>query len=178
MSEDYIQAKSVQVLTLATKEKEYDSQTLPFLRFLLENGSEFVMSMIPKEIAIAISMHISGTEVNDSRLRTHDLIGELALVEKVEIDSVVPGTGVYQATISLVPEGFNNTVSFQMIPSNATLIAVLNDAPIFVSTRLWKEYIESRDAFQIQIQDENIDDIDHDDDFDDQESDYTLEDLR
>lgn len=168
---DFLKADKIQVLTLASRDKELESQTLPFLRFLLENKSEFVMSMIPRDIAIAISMHISGTEVNDSRLRIHDLVGELALVEKVEIDSVIPGTGVYQATITVTPEGFSNSLSFQMIPSNATLLAVINDAPIYISSRLWEEYIESKDSFSIEVEGDDFLD-------DPEEEDFDLEDFR
>jgi len=137
---EFIRVEEVQVFTLRGSDRE---NQMPFLRFLLENGSDFMMSNIPMEIAISLSVYLSKTKVNDSRLKIHDLVSQLAIVEKVEIDSLVPGTGVYQATITLTPEGFSNFLHFPMIPSNATLLAVLNQAPIFVSERLWREYIKT-----------------------------------
>lgn len=147
---EYIKVEQVQVLTLTSPDKDLEQQTLPFLRFILENGSDFLMSNIPTEIAISISVHIQGAESPDSRLQIHELVGQLAIVKDVKIDAVVPGTGVYQATITLLPEGFTNPISFQMIPSNATLLAVINDSPIYISTQLWKEYIESKADYTIK----------------------------
>ncbi len=148
MIDEFLQVEEIQVLTLANTEAIIEQRTLPFLRFILENGSDFIMSMIPMEIAIAISAHQNGHSTQDSRLRIHDLVGELAIIQKVEIDSIVPGTGVYQATIWLLPEGFNQSISYSMIPSHATLLAVLNDAPIYVSRRLWEEYIAQKEEAQ------------------------------
>ncbi|RMG31775.1 MAG: hypothetical protein D6732_14310 [Methanobacteriota archaeon] len=151
MTDEFIPVDDLQVLTLAHNEELLEQRTLPFLRFLLRNGSDFIMSMIPLEIAIAISAYQNGQEIQDSRLRIHDLVGQLALVEKVEIDSVVPGTGVYQATIWLQPEGFSQSISFSMIPSHATLLAVLNDAPIYISRALWEEYIAQKEEARHDI---------------------------
>ncbi len=151
MTDDFILVDDIQVLTLAQSDQIMNQRTLPFLRFILRNGSDFIMSMIPLEIAITISAYQSGQESPDSRLRIHDLVGQLAVVEKVEIDSVVPGTGVYQATIWLQPEGFSQTISFSMIPSHATLLAVINDAPIYVSRQLWEDYIKQKEEAQTDI---------------------------
>ncbi len=136
MSDSFLKVINVQILTLATREGVPDQRTRPLLRFELEDGNEFIMNVIPQEIAISISMEINNMESNESRLHLQDIVSELALVEKVEIDIVVPQTTVYQSTIYLKPEGFEKSISFSMVPSHATLLAVLNDAPIFVSKAL------------------------------------------
>ncbi len=150
---EFIKVEEVQVFTLRGGEENQ----MPFLRFLLENGSDFMMSNIPMDIAISLSVHLTGTQVNDSRLKIHDLVSQLAIIDKVEIDSLVPGTGVYQATITLTPEGFSSPLHFPMIPSNATLLAVLNGAPIYVSERLWREYIKAS-KMQVDVDVEAVDD--------------------
>ena len=75
-------------------------------------------------------------ESQDSRLHIHEIVNQLALIEKVEVDLVVPQTTLYQATVHLIPEGFERTLQFSMVPSHATLLAVVNDAPIYVSEAL------------------------------------------
>ena len=94
------------------------------------------MVNIPFDIARNIAAHITDQSSSDSRLQIHELIGELSLVEKIEIDLLLPGQDVYQATINLIPEGFERSLSIQMIPSHATLLAVVNDAPIFIADEL------------------------------------------
>ncbi len=149
MVDEYLLVQKVQVLTLSNPNFVVDQATLPFLRFILENGRDFLMSMIPVDIAVAISAHQSKEVDKDSRLRIYDLVGQLAVVDRVEIDATVPGTSVYQATIWLTPEGFERSVAFSMIPSNATLLAVVNDAPIYVSQRLWEEYESNKEQQKI-----------------------------
>ncbi|MHA2090065.1 MAG: hypothetical protein ACW98K_04330 [Candidatus Kariarchaeaceae archaeon] len=139
MSESFIKVINVQILTLATREGIPDERAKPILRFELEDGREFFMINIPNDIAINLSLHINDQPSPDSRLQIHELIGELTLVKTVEIDMTIPGQDVYQATIELVPEGFERALRFQMIPSHATLLAVLNDAPIFIADELVKQ---------------------------------------
>ena len=153
--DDFIRVTKVQVLTIARKMAEFD-RSLPFLRFLLENGGEFMISMVPREIALAVSLHLSSKFVEDSRLRIYDLVGQLAIIHKVEIDSMIPGTSVYDSKVVLTPEGFSSPVTFSMIPSNATLIAVLNEAPIYISRRLWIEFKENNTK-SVESTDENDD---------------------
>ena len=136
MSDSFLKVINVQILTLASRDGVPDQRTRPMLRFELESGEEFIMTGIPQDIAISISMQINSMESQESRLQVHDLVSELAIIEKIEIDTVVPQTTVYQSTIYLKPEGFERTMQFSMVPSHATLLAVLNDAPIFVSRAL------------------------------------------
>jgi len=136
MSDEFYKVINVQILTLATRDGVPDQRTRPLLRYELENGDEFMMSGIPNDIALSLSMELNDIEPKDSRLQIQDIVGELALVEKVEVDIVVPQTTVYQSTVYLIPEGFERSVSFAMVPSHATLLAVLNDAPIYVSRQL------------------------------------------
>jgi len=107
-----------------------------FLRFKLEDQRQFIMSGIPSEIAFELHQHISDMPIQDSRFRLSTLIGELAVVKKVTIDSVVPTTSAYQATIELVIDGLNRPMIFPMVPSHATLLAVVAGAPVFVSREL------------------------------------------
>ena len=139
MVSSFVKVINVQVLTLATKDGIPDDKHRPILRFELEDGREFMMSGIPHDVAINISLELNGVQSQDSRLQIHDLIDELALLNKVEIDLLMPGTDVYQATIDLTPEGFERSVQFQMVPSHATLLAVVNNTPIFVADALIKK---------------------------------------
>lgn len=132
----FLKVIDVQILTLATRDGVPDQRARPLLRFELEDGREFLMSGIPQDIALNLSMELNSIQSNDTRMQIQDLVSELSLVEKVEIDLVVPNTDVYQATISIVPEGFERSIQYQMVPSHATLLAVINEAPIFVSDAL------------------------------------------
>lgn len=136
---NFLKVIDVQILTLATREGVPDQRSRPYLKFELESGEEFIMSSIPMDIARSLSMELNNIQTNDSRLEIHDLVKELSVVEKVEVDVVVPQTSVYQSTIYLTPEGFERSLQFQMVPSHATLLAVINDAPIFVSEALVKQ---------------------------------------
>ncbi len=136
MAEKFVKVINVQILTLATREGLPDENAKPILRFELEDAREFFMVNIPFDIARNIAAHLTDQSSSDSRLQVHELINELALVEKIEIDLLLPGQDVYQATINLVPEGFERGITLQMIPSHATLLAVVNDAPIFIADEL------------------------------------------
>ena len=144
MAEKFVKVINVQILTLATREGLPDENAKPILRFELEDAREFFMVNIPFEIARNIAAHITDQSSSDSRLQVHELINELALVEKIEIDLLLPGQDVYQATINLVPEGFERGITLQMIPSHATLLAVVNDAPIFIADELITQAEEMR----------------------------------
>ena len=136
MSDKFIKVLNTQILTLASRDGVLDDRAKPIIRFELADGREFFMVNIPFDIARNIAAFLTDQISADSRLQIHELIGELCLVEKVEIDLLLPGQDVYQATISLQPEGFERKVTYQMIPSHATLLAVLNEAPIFVADEL------------------------------------------
>ncbi len=137
MGEEFLRVINVQVLTLSNpEEQETGLGSMPFLRFELEDGSYFIMAGIPPDTALHISRYIHNIPVKDSRLQIHDLVHEIAVVEKVEIDSMVPFSDVYQATIYLEVEGFSRPLRFQMVPSHATLLAVSSGAPIFVAKNL------------------------------------------
>jgi len=109
---------------------------IPVLNFELENGENFLMANIPLHIAVEIARHINGIESPDSRLTLVTLILELCVVERVVIDSIVPYSTAYQATIDIRLEGFKEVQHFQMIPSHATLLALVANAPIYVSRSL------------------------------------------
>ncbi len=113
--------------------KQIDLPEIPLLNFELENGKNFIMTNIPLYIAIDIVRKLSGIEKQDSRLSLAEIIPELCVIKKVIIDSIVPFSTAYQATVEITLEGFSETVNFQMIPSHATLLALLSDAPIYVS---------------------------------------------
>lgn len=146
VDESFIKVINVQILTLATRDGIPDDRIRPILRFELENGKEFMMSGIPHDIALNLSLELNDMDSQDSRLQIHDLVGQLAVVEKVEIDLLMPGTDVYQATIFVQPEGFDRSVQYQMVPSHATLLAVKNNASIYVSNELIKQAEEQRGA--------------------------------
>ena len=106
---------------------------IPLLNFELENGENFLMANIPISIALNISRIIGGIEGNDSRLTLAELIPEICVVEKIIIDSIIPYSNAYQATVEIRLEGFSDVQHYQMIPSHATLLALLANADIFVS---------------------------------------------
>lgn len=143
MSNSFIKVIDVQILTLATSDGLPDERAKPILRFELDDARQFFMVNIPSDIAFNLSIHINDQPSPDSRLQIHELIGELAIVNKVEIDMFVPGQDVYQATVELIPEGFERSIRLQMVPSHATLLAVVNDAPIFIEEELVKRSEES-----------------------------------
>ena len=134
--ESFVKAINVQVVALATREGVPDEQIRPLIRFELEDGRIFIMAGIPQNIALNLSLAMNDIKTQDSRLQIHEIVGQLALIEKVEIDLVLPNTDVYQATIYLTPEGFEHKLEYQMVPSHATLLAVLNDAPIYIADTL------------------------------------------
>ena len=137
MAEEFLKVVKIQVLTLSNpEEQDTGLGSMPFLRFELEDGSYFIMAGIPPDIALNISRYLYNIPVPDSRLQLHDLINEIAIVEKVEIDSLVPTKDVYQATIYIQLEGFKKTLTYQMVPSHATLLAVSSNAPIYVAKSL------------------------------------------
>ncbi|MHA1219915.1 MAG: hypothetical protein ACTSO5_14730 [Candidatus Heimdallarchaeaceae archaeon] len=106
---------------------------MPLLNFELENGENFLMANIPISIAIDISRVIGGVNGNDSRLTLAELIPEICVVEKIIIDSIIPYSNAYQATVEIRLEGFSDVQHFQMIPSHATLLGLIANADIYVS---------------------------------------------
>ena len=133
----FLKVINIQILTSSTPFQQGSNvYSAMHLKFELEDSSEFMMSAIPVEIALEISRCLNEDEVRDSRLRVWDVIKEISIVEKVEIDSMVPQTQVYQATIELSVEGFSNSLRYQMVPSHATLLAVVSSAPIYISQDL------------------------------------------
>ena len=112
---------------------------IPLLNFELENGENFLMANIPVSIALDISRIISGVEGNDSRLTLAELIPQICVVEKIIIDSIIPYSNAYQATVEIRLEGFSEIQHYQMIPSHATLLALLANADIFVSEKIIRE---------------------------------------
>ncbi|MCY3412977.1 MAG: hypothetical protein INQ03_15165 [Candidatus Heimdallarchaeota archaeon] len=148
---NYIKVINTQVFTLSTKMAIPDERLQPFLRMEMEDGRQFIMSSIPTDIAYQIlfenSKRTGSSKVPpDPRMQIYNLVGELAIIEKTEIDLIVPGTDVYQATIYLLPEGFSNHIQYQMIPSHAVLLSIANDAPIYVADTL----ISAADAYNEQ----------------------------
>ena len=111
---------------------------IPLLNFELENGENFLMTSIPVYIAIEIARKLYGVEGGDSRITIAELIPEICVVEKVVIDSIIPYSNAYQATIEIRLEGFSELQRFQMIPSHATLLALIAGAQIYVSNSLIK----------------------------------------
>jgi len=109
---------------------------LPVLRLYLEDGSDFVMGSIPTDTAIAILQKIQSKSNMDSRYSCPDVLCELTQVEAVTIDCLVPRSNAFAATLQLRVEGFASEMKFQMIPSQAVLVALTADAPIFVSNDL------------------------------------------
>lgn len=115
---------------------------IPLLNFELENGENFLMTSIPVSIAIEIARKLDGIESADSRLTIADLIPELCIVERVIIDSIVPYSTAYQASIEIRLEGFKEIQRFQMIPSHATLLSLVTNAPIYVSKSVISAHLE------------------------------------
>lgn len=111
---------------------------IPLLNFELENGENFLMTNIPVSIAVDIARRINGVEGTDARLTIGELIAEICIVQKITIDSIVPYSNAYQATVEIRLEGFSDVHHFQMIPSHATLLALIANADIYVSESLIK----------------------------------------
>ena len=106
---------------------------IPLLNFELENGENFLMTNIPVSIAIEIARKLNGVEGGDSRLTIAELIPEVCVVDRVVIDSIIPYSNAYQATVEIRLEGFSELQRFQMIPSHATLLALISGTQIYVS---------------------------------------------
>lgn len=109
---------------------------MPLLNFELENGEHFLMTSIPASIAVDIARRLNGIEGTDSRLTIGELIPEICIVDKIIIDSIVPYSNAYQATVEIRLEGFSEIHRFQMIPSHATLLALIANSEIYVSDDL------------------------------------------
>ncbi len=111
---------------------------IPLLNFELENGENFLMANIPVSIAIEIARKLNGVESADSRLTNAELIPEICIVERIIIDSIIPYSNAYQATVEIKLEGFSEVQHFQMIPSHATLLALIANSEILISNSLIK----------------------------------------
>lgn len=109
---------------------------IPLLNFELENGENFLMTGIPVSIAVDIARRLNGIEGTDARLTIGELVPEICIVEKITIDSIVPYSNAYQASVEIRLEGFSEIHHFQMIPSHATLLALIANVDIFVSDSL------------------------------------------
>ncbi|MCG3215189.1 MAG: hypothetical protein KAS63_00585 [Candidatus Heimdallarchaeota archaeon] len=109
---------------------------IPLLNFELENGENFLMTNIPVSIAIEIARKLNGVEGGDSRLTIAELIPEVCVVDNVVIDSIIPFSNAYQATVEIRLEGFSELQRFQMIPSHATLLALISGADVYVSNNV------------------------------------------
>ncbi|MCK4895730.1 MAG: hypothetical protein KAS47_02920 [Candidatus Heimdallarchaeota archaeon] len=116
---------------------------IPLLNFELENGENFLMTSIPVSIAIEIAKRLNGVESADSRLTVAELVPELCVVERVIIDSVVPYSTAYQASIEVRLEGVNEIQRFQMIPSHATLLSLVAGSQIYISKSVVSTFPES-----------------------------------
>ena len=117
---------------------------IPLLNFELEDGENFLMTNIPVSIAIDIARQINGIESADSRLTIAEIIPEICIIERVVIDSIIPYSNAYQATVDIRLEGFSDVQHFQMIPSHATLLALIANADIFIAETLIKGRNEER----------------------------------
>jgi len=111
---------------------------IPLLNFELENGENFLMTNIPVSIAIEIARKINAVEGADSRLTIAELVPEICVIDKIIIDSVIPYSNAYQATVEIRLEGFSEIQRFQLIPSHATLLALIAGTDIYVSSSLIK----------------------------------------
>ncbi len=116
---------------------------IPLLNFELENGENFLMTNIPVSIAIEIAKKLNGVESADSRLTAAELVPELCIVERVIIDSVVPYSTAYQASIEVRLEGVNEIQRFQMVPSHATLLSLVAGSQIYISKSVVSTYPDS-----------------------------------
>ncbi len=116
---------------------------IPLLNFELENGENFLMTNIPVSIAIEIEKKLNGVESADSRLTAAELVPELCIVERVIIDSVVPYSTAYQASVEIRLEGFNEIQRFQMIPSHATLLSLVAGSEMFVAKSVISTHLDS-----------------------------------
>ncbi len=111
---------------------------IPLLNFELENGENFLMTNIPVSIAIEIARKINAVEGADSRLTIAELVPEICVIDKIIIDSVIPYSNAYQATVEIRLEGFSEIQRFQLIPSHATLLALIAGTDIYVSSSIIK----------------------------------------
>lgn len=109
---------------------------IPLLNFELENGENFLMTNIPVSIAIEIARKINAVEGADSRLTIAELVPEICVIDKIIIDSVIPYSNAYQATVEIRLEGFTELQRFQLIPSHATLLALIAGTDIYVSSSI------------------------------------------
>lgn len=109
---------------------------LPLLRMNLEDGSEFTMAGIPPDTAIAILQKLQDKPNPDSRYSCQNVICDISQVISTTIDCIVPRSSAYAATMRLKVEGFASELQFQMVPSQAVLLALTAHAPIFVSREL------------------------------------------
>ena len=87
---------------------------IPLLNFELENGENFLMTSIPVSIAVDIARRLNGIEGTDARLTIGELVPEICIVEKIIIDSIVPYSNAYQASVEIRLEGFSEIHHFQM----------------------------------------------------------------
>ncbi|MCE7738764.1 MAG: hypothetical protein GPJ50_05240, partial [Candidatus Heimdallarchaeota archaeon] len=96
---------SPDVLTAEKDLSGIEHAEIPLLNFELENGENFLMANVPISIAVDISRIIGGVNGNDSRLTLAELIPEICVVEKIIIDSIIPYSNAYQATVEIRLEG-------------------------------------------------------------------------
>ncbi len=137
---DTLQVLDIQILFPSAPSQDSRSGflLLPVLRLHLEDGSFFTMGSIPNDTAIAIYQKIQNQSKGDYRYSSHDVLSEISLITAVTIDCLVPKSSAFAATLTLKIEGFSNEMQFQMIPSQAVLLAMTANAPIYVSREMIK----------------------------------------
>jgi len=113
----------------------------PILELHLEDGRTLRLTGIPHDIAFEIWLTSHGKEIpkrRDPRLSMSELFNKIARINYVKITDIIPDMGVYVAEISVTidVDGNEKTLTYQMIPSHAILLALRSGAKIYVAEDL------------------------------------------
>ncbi len=124
----------------------HEQLSRPIIELKLENNDNFRLMGIPYDIALEIWSLLrrkSGyRRRRDPRLSISELFCEIAEVEYIVITDILPELGVYVADAYIKIRDSNNSgriVKYKMIPSHAILLALLNNADIYVDKKLLVE---------------------------------------
>jgi len=120
----------------------HEQLSRPIIELKLENNKQLRLMGIPYDIALEIWFHLKSKKKyksrRDPRLSISELMCEIAKVDQVIINDILPDLGVYVADVYLKVDGEKDLARFKMIPSHAILLALLSEADIYVAERLLK----------------------------------------
>jgi len=144
----------------------HEQLSRPIIELKLENNENLRLMGIPYDIALEIWTLLkrkSGYRYrHDPRLSISQLFCEIARVEYIVITDILPDLGVYVADVYVKVKDSNDSEKvnkFKMIPSHAILLALLNNADIYVAKKLLRVEEGEEESEDVETKEFELEDI-------------------